>query len=589
MSKNISSVTNKLPTVNEGFVTTTSSTTSGGAGTIGLNSTSGLTNGSVFVGIIEPGADNQQTFTGLVDTSGNQITSVVWTRGSDVSHPGGSSIVDYVTGTDFNLLSSALQGIMNQNGTLKAAPIQTALGVTASTGGGWDLLTTTPTVSTGYNKGNKEFDLTFSNVNLSTALSPGMRLKVDRTGTVPTQCTDLESTSSQYWSKSSPTGISFTDDFTCEAWIKLESYTGANQTILRKFLTNAGFGLHLNPTGQVRLFAGTGGAYDDIVSYQSIPLGQWVHIVATLDMSASSGKVYINGVDVPASYSNSAATQLTQAGNLYVGAAETLSEYFDGEISNVRIWSAIRTATQVRDNMAVSTVGNETNLVVDIKFSGNGNDSTSNANNLTASGGATATTTDNPFKATEYAIVTKVNYSAPNTTVTVITGTDYNIPNMTLQNPYYSTHKSPYGFPSKRAFTLVSTFRILESVSLGAVNQWFASNHTISIPSGEWIPKYQGAFQFSSSGGGTRDGDIILSDVTPTNNVRFQELTSEIYSTSTNDAIATLHKTQESGISLTTQTTFRIYGQIAGATGTEFFRLRGDLSAIQITAESAYV
>lgn len=123
----VSLVTNLIPTVNEGFITTVggSGITSGGA-TVPLTSMSGLTNGTTFVGIVEPGQTNQQVFTGIVDTGGSQITGVKWTRGANVAHPAGKTVVDYVTGTDFNMLAKAMGIHADQDGTLKAGAVDVA-------------------------------------------------------------------------------------------------------------------------------------------------------------------------------------------------------------------------------------------------------------------------------------------------------------------------------------------------------------------------------------------------------------------------------------------------------------------------------
>jgi hypothetical protein len=115
----ISGVSNFFPTVNEGFTTATASSILSGATVVPLNTVSGLTNGSIFVGIINPGGASQQVFTGTVDTSGSRITGVVWTRGSNVDHSGGSTVVDYVTGTSYNMISAGMRVAHNQSGTLK--------------------------------------------------------------------------------------------------------------------------------------------------------------------------------------------------------------------------------------------------------------------------------------------------------------------------------------------------------------------------------------------------------------------------------------------------------------------------------------
>lgn len=139
----VSAVTKYFATANEGFTTTLSGTATAGTTTVGLNDVINLVNGTVFVGIVEPGATNQQVFTGTVDTSGSQITSVHWTRGNNVDHPGGVTVVDYVTGTDFNMLitgilkqhaqSGAHVGINNTGGLTNASGLTNTGGLTTDT------------------------------------------------------------------------------------------------------------------------------------------------------------------------------------------------------------------------------------------------------------------------------------------------------------------------------------------------------------------------------------------------------------------------------------------------------------------------
>lgn len=137
---NVSSVTNFFSTANEGFTTTLGSTITAGATTVPFTAVTNLTNGTIFVGIIEPGLPNQQVFTGIVNTGGSEITGVIWTRaplGGNVGHVGGVTIVDYVSGTDWNM---AMKGILvdhTQNGyhsSLHDANDKIWLGQTATTG-----------------------------------------------------------------------------------------------------------------------------------------------------------------------------------------------------------------------------------------------------------------------------------------------------------------------------------------------------------------------------------------------------------------------------------------------------------------------
>lgn len=129
----ISGATSFFPQANEGFTATLGSSIAAGASIVPLNSVVGLTTGSVFVGIIEPGAANQQTFTGIVDTADSQITSVWWTRpGTNVAHSSGVTIVDYVTGTALNLIAA---GLLKQHTQTGAHHAITNTGSLTNTGG----------------------------------------------------------------------------------------------------------------------------------------------------------------------------------------------------------------------------------------------------------------------------------------------------------------------------------------------------------------------------------------------------------------------------------------------------------------------
>lgn len=115
----VSSVVNHFPTANEGFNSSLSSTVLSGATIVPLSNVTGLTDESVFVGIVEPGATTQQVFTGTVDLTGGRIINVVWTRGSNVDHATGSQVVDYVTGTAINMITKGISVTHDQDGTIR--------------------------------------------------------------------------------------------------------------------------------------------------------------------------------------------------------------------------------------------------------------------------------------------------------------------------------------------------------------------------------------------------------------------------------------------------------------------------------------
>lgn len=117
---NVTNVTKHFPTAKEGFSTTTSSTVASGATTVPLTSVTGLTDGDTVALTIEPDTASEQVFTGVVDTSGSQITGVKWTEGINATHTAGSTVVDYVSATHMSMLTKGLLVSHNQDGSSKA-------------------------------------------------------------------------------------------------------------------------------------------------------------------------------------------------------------------------------------------------------------------------------------------------------------------------------------------------------------------------------------------------------------------------------------------------------------------------------------
>lgn len=315
----------------------------------------------------------------------------------------------------------------------------------------------------------------------------GVRLKLPRVMLPSTECGSFAIGSSQYASRpsASVSGLSFTDDFTCEADIKLNSLPGTVQTIVaRRDGSNNGFQLRIETNGQIGIYGLSSGSYRACISNQSLFItGTWVHVAGSLNMSGNTGAIYIDGVAIDTHMvASGTPSALTQAGDLSVGAWTGGNELFDGEIAEVRVWNAIRTANQVRDNCTVILTGSESNLVSYIKLAGDFSDSSSNGNTLTASGGATATFANNPFSATELGIVVSSSFSSGNTTLYVYSGNKFVPPAENITNASYSYTKVPPGFPlDPNLWTLIATDK---STGNKAVDVYY--NLSLLIPMGAW-------------------------------------------------------------------------------------------------------
>ena len=377
---------------------------------------------------------------------------------------------------------------------------------------GWSALGATPDTVTAL--GNRSYSMVFNGTDLTDTLSPGMRLKMTRTVTAPTQCTDLEASSSQYFSKSSPAGMTFTDDFVVSAWVKLESYTAGN--IISRYNGTSGWQLRVDATGTISLVGYNAGAanYSLITSSRSLPLNKWVHIAAQLDMSAfttttTTSYVMFDGMDVVSTVARGGTnpTALVQAGNLEVGSANATA-YFDGKIAQVAVYSAKVTQATVLASMHQTLTGSETSLVSAYTFNNSLLDLNANDNDLTANGGALATDTDSPFAGgnvteftdgtVEMGIVTKTAFST-NTTLTVQVPESYAIPTSGgISAVSYSVQKTPYGFPTdKKRWRISIQQNYTNTGAVTAATFYNISGFLWTVPVGAFTIGFQGTVQNS--------------------------------------------------------------------------------------------
>lgn len=362
---------------------------------------------------------------------------------------------------------------------------------------GWSPLGATPNTIT--NNGNRSYDLVFNSNDLTDTVSRGMRLKLTRTVTAPTQCTDLESGSSQYFTKVSPSGMAQTDDITAMAWVKLESY-GTMSIISKRTASTNGWDLQVSSEGRVRIHGLVDASnYKLYQTYQSLPLNKWVHVAASMDMSANSGAIYFDGVSVPvAATAVGTANSLTNATTLYIG-SDYNNSYFDGKIAQAGIFSAVLSAATIRSYASQTLSGSETSLVSAYSFNNSIADlNTTNANNLTANGSAVATNADTPFAGgatgtTEYGIVTAATFST-NTTLTVQVPEGYAIPTSGgVSAVSYSTQDTPYGFPRDRGrWRVASQLRVNTNTTSNATYGAFSSGgYALTVPVGPWKVGHQ--------------------------------------------------------------------------------------------------
>lgn len=94
----------------------------------------------------------------------------------------------------------------------------------------------------------------------------------------------------------------------------------------------------------------------DITNSDVLTINAWNHIAVSFD--GTTYLVYANGLLV---YTSLCASGLTPFGNAqsWIG---KIDNYFSGKIDEVRIWSVVRTESQIRESMTCNLIGNESGL-----------------------------------------------------------------------------------------------------------------------------------------------------------------------------------------------------------------------------------
>ena len=174
-----------------------------------------------------------------------------------------------------------------------------------------------------------------------------------------------------------------TPPITVEAWIKTISGGTARQSILASI--NNGWGFYLNPP--LKLEFGKIGI-DEVVSNTNIPANAWVHVAVTYD--GTHIKFYLDSL---LSEDITGYTPSFNSGNGdYLIGRNTLSENFLGDVDEIRVWSTIRTLTQIKNSMNCDLVGNESGLLLYYKCNETSGatlaDGTSNSHSANLQGGS---------------------------------------------------------------------------------------------------------------------------------------------------------------------------------------------------------
>ena len=173
-------------------------------------------------------------------------------------------------------------------------------------------------------------------------------------------------------------GLNLQNEFTLEAWVKINNDTGTHRICSKQ--GSFGFGIM---DGEIKFT--TYGHLDYTTTSATLPSNEWCHLALTLN-SSNDADFYVNGSFLETvSGSNSANTSSEP---FYIGKGS--GEHWNGYIDEVCVWNRVLTEQEISDGMENEHTGNETGLAGLWQFNeGSGtaaDDGSSNNNNGTISG-----------------------------------------------------------------------------------------------------------------------------------------------------------------------------------------------------------
>ena len=148
--------------------------------------------------------------------------------------------------------------------------------------------------------------------------------------------------------------------FTLECWVKLNSAPASSTRtqIINQYKASTAGRVLLQIQNYKLIFNISGTTQ---TSKTELQVGVWTHVAAT---RSANGKmdVYINGVNDSSSSSKSWTGTLYN-GYIRIGNVATDASPFDGDLSELRVWSTARTAAEISANFTRRMTGNEEGLL----------------------------------------------------------------------------------------------------------------------------------------------------------------------------------------------------------------------------------
>ncbi|MEZ5071065.1 MAG: LamG-like jellyroll fold domain-containing protein [Bacteroidales bacterium] len=177
-------------------------------------------------------------------------------------------------------------------------------------------------------------------------------------------------------------------EITVEAWIRPGSFGGFpwdNSIVCKHGTAAVGYVLRCGGSGYLSFNLGNGATWYEVLSPSgSLQIDTWHHVAGVYD--GTTQWLYIDGILVD-SVSRSFTVASNAARRLQIGSSDAYpTRFFDGTIDEVQVWSAARTAWEIREAMYRTLDGDEAGLEAYYRFDQGGGTVTCDASDNSNTG-----------------------------------------------------------------------------------------------------------------------------------------------------------------------------------------------------------
>lgn len=170
--------------------------------------------------------------------------------------------------------------------------------------------------------------------------------------------------------------------------IHLDYYTSYTGTSIPSLTATQDNNLVTTTTYQLRLGLSSNGTNEEFLAREAnLAAGRTNHVAVSWDASDSQAEFFVDGISIGTSTGAFTAIANTTAAfsvGCDFGTASAARNFFDGKVDEVRLWNTERTAAQFLANKEIQIATNSIGLASYYKLNNNYDDSTANANNMTA-------------------------------------------------------------------------------------------------------------------------------------------------------------------------------------------------------------